>query len=124
MARQKRRLLRAQQTLSPMLFLCGRRAYRGVPATFIYAFVQPSPDQRQQLQHSIRYEVSQLQRLAKMRGPMTPEWLAASGIEAAHCILSNGTSLADAQSQRRRRPVVGNFTTFTFNSSETYEVRT
>jgi len=108
-----------------MLFMCGWPAYRGTHLTFLYAFLEPPPDQHlQPLQHSVRFGVDAPPRqLTAVPGPMTPDWLAATDIEAARCILNNRTTLADLESQLRQRPLLGNFTTHTFNITDTYQVK-
>ena len=108
-----------------MLFVCGWPAYGGVPVTFIYAVLEPPDDEQWQLQHGVRFRAgARLRQLEQTPGPMTADWLTATNVEAADCILPNATSLADVQSQHRPPPVViGNLTTYTFNTADTYEVR-
>jgi len=109
-----------QVLLRPMLFVCGRQAYRGLPVTFVYAVLETPGDQQSQ-QHTFRVG-RQVRRLTKMRRQMTSEWLSATDIAASGCISSSAT-LADVQRQQRQRPVVGNFTRHTFVVANTYEVR-
>jgi len=103
--------------------MCGRPAYSGVPVTFVYAVLQP-PDPNRRMRHNVRFGVgARLQQLTKMRMQITHDWLAATNIEADECMTSNATSLIDVQGRHRRRPVVGNFTRYTFDIAKTYEVR-
>ena len=104
-----------------MLFVCSRPVYRGEPVTFVYVVNDTRHQQQQQsLQHSVRFGVDgELRRLIKMRRGMTIEWMTASNITASECVSSND-DLADEQ---RHRPVVGNYTKYTFDVAGTYEVK-
>ena len=104
-----------------MLFVCSRSAYRGEPLTFVYVVTDTRNQQRQQLLqlHSVRFgDGGELRNLTKMRRGMSTEWMTASDITAVDCF-SSSNNLADEQ---RHRPVVGNFTKYTFDVADTYEV--
>jgi len=110
-----------QDLLRPMLFVCDSPAYRDTLVTFVYT-VLDLPDQQPQ-EHSVKFGAGLLQ-LTKMRRQITPVWLVTTThFTADQCASSNSTSLVDVLRQRRQQPVVGNFTTFSFNVTGTYEVR-
>jgi len=110
-----------QELVHPMLFICGRPTYRGEPVTFVYA-VFDTPDPHQSLQHYIQFGVGEQQhQLTNMRRQITLQWLTSSNITADQCFTSDVT-LADMQRQHSR-PIVGNFTTHTFQVTDKYEVR-
>ena len=103
-----------------MLFMCSRAAYRGEPVTFVYVVTDTRNQQQRQQLHSVRFgDGGELRRLTKMRRQMSIEWMTASDITAVECFSSNN-NLADEQGYRS---VVGNFTKYTFDVADTYEVR-
>jgi len=107
-----------QEQLRPMLFLCNRTPYRAVPLTFLYTVLDTS-DVQQPLQHNIRFAEQVSRHLTNIGRQITSEWLREAEIIDKDCMSSYNVSLADIL---RQLPVVGNFTTHTFNVADTYQV--